>query len=456
MGCGHGARRGPPGKEIEFVRGISPPGVDVFNDFNDTFMESPTASRAFSEKSQSTASTDGAHRFVALRSQPSSNSALSTEPMQNCAAGHSGAILSCTVFGEELADGQPACILKAYDETECRNYALLTETDDRLLPFTAAFHGEVNPVDLMADVEGRFLKLGNLLHGFGQSPHVMDCKIGFKSYLEDRVDRTVKRKDLYRKLVALDPEAPTPEERECAACTKLRYMSYKDNFTTLRRLCLRVEGIAHSTGKVSSKELTRLPHLAAIAQTVATHFLPTERNATALALVRVADVEEELPEDLGERGARLLGLLSATSTSTWSIDTPTVPASPMSSLTSGLSAYESPRSFERRLLLAESVLRSLRSLREAMEASAFVRSHVFVGASLLFVVETEGSSAGVFLIDLAKTLPVAEGLKADHNSMCAEDPNADGLFVGMDNAVFYWEQVRSRITHGDIMGEVTI
>ena len=44
-----------------------------------------------------------------------------------------------------------------------------------------------------------------------------------RTYLESEVDTVKKRKDLLEKMLAIDPHAATPEEKE-NGITKLRYM----------------------------------------------------------------------------------------------------------------------------------------------------------------------------------------------------------------------------------------
>lgn len=53
---------------------------------------------------------------------------------------------------------------------------------------------------------------------------VISDKILFRTFLEAEVKNPVMRKDLYEKMIRLDPDAPTSEEHDERAITKLRYM----------------------------------------------------------------------------------------------------------------------------------------------------------------------------------------------------------------------------------------
>ncbi|VEN45973.1 unnamed protein product [Callosobruchus maculatus] len=59
----------------------------------------------------------------------------------------------------------------------------------------------------------RFIELQDLLHG---------------TFLESEVTNTVARPDLYQKMIAIDPHAPTEEEHNQQAVTKLRYMQFRE------------------------------------------------------------------------------------------------------------------------------------------------------------------------------------------------------------------------------------
>ena len=49
----------------------------------------------------------------------------------------------------------------------------------------------------------------------------------FRTFLESEVKNPVLRKDLYEKMIKLNPDEPTAEEHEEKAITKLRYMQVR-------------------------------------------------------------------------------------------------------------------------------------------------------------------------------------------------------------------------------------
>lgn len=72
------------------------------------------------------------------------------------------------------------------------------------------------------------------------------------TYLEEELllarERPQPRKDMYEKMVAVDPEAPTVQERAQKAVLKTRYMQWRETLSSTTTLGFRIEGF-----KVSSK-----------------------------------------------------------------------------------------------------------------------------------------------------------------------------------------------------------
>ncbi|XP_050535263.1 inositol-trisphosphate 3-kinase homolog isoform X3 [Daktulosphaira vitifoliae] len=87
-----------------------------------------------------------------------------------------------------------------------------------------------------------FIEMQDLLYGF-RDPNVMDIKMGTRTFLESEVQNTTARKDLYLKMIAVDPEAPNSEERELQAVTKLRYMQFREEQSSTCSHGFRIEAM---------------------------------------------------------------------------------------------------------------------------------------------------------------------------------------------------------------------
>ncbi|GIY48724.1 inositol-trisphosphate 3-kinase homolog [Caerostris darwini] len=96
-----------------------------------------------------------------------------------------------------------------------------------------------------------FIEMQDLLYNF-KNPAVMDIKMGTRTFLESEVENTKARPDLYEKMVKVDPTAPTSEELEAKAISKLRYMQFRENLSSSAELGFRIEGF-----KVHGEEPTK-------------------------------------------------------------------------------------------------------------------------------------------------------------------------------------------------------
>ena len=83
----------------------------------------------------------------------------------------------------------------------------------------------------------------------------MDCKIGVRTYLEEELAKAKEkpklRNDMYNKMVAVDPAAPTEEETRLKGVTKPRYEVILDSLccvTSFRYpLVIYLNGIPRTT-----------------------------------------------------------------------------------------------------------------------------------------------------------------------------------------------------------------
>ncbi|XP_074133645.1 inositol-trisphosphate 3-kinase C [Sminthopsis crassicaudata] len=139
--------------------------------------------------------------------------------------------------------GEDGRILKRFCESEQRSLEKLME--DALRPFVPTYYGVVEQ-----DGEA-FNQMEDLLADFS-TPSIMDCKMGTRTYLEEELakarERPRPRRDMYEKMVAVDPSAPTPEEHAQGAVTKPRYMQWRETVSSTATLGFRIEGIKKADG----------------------------------------------------------------------------------------------------------------------------------------------------------------------------------------------------------------
>uniref|UniRef100_A0A8C6SIW2 Kinase n=1 Tax=Neogobius melanostomus TaxID=47308 RepID=A0A8C6SIW2_9GOBI len=133
--------------------------------------------------------------------------------------------------------GEHGTVLKMFCQGEQQCYQKLME--DTLRPFVPAYYGVVQKDDQDYNM------LENLLNNFN-SPYIMDCKIGSRTYLEKELqlarERPQPRQDMFEKMVAVDPGAPTLEEQTQKAVLKSRYMQWRETLSSTTTLGFRIEG----------------------------------------------------------------------------------------------------------------------------------------------------------------------------------------------------------------------
>ncbi|XP_044278587.1 inositol-trisphosphate 3-kinase B-like isoform X3 [Varanus komodoensis] len=136
-------------------------------------------------------------------------------------------------------------ILKKFSAVE--DACLSRLMTDALRPFVPTYHGVVKK-----DGE-RYIQMDDLLRGLDR-PSIMDCKMGTRTYLEEELSKPPQwpaaRRDLYQKMVKVDPQAPTAQEHQLGAVTKARYMQWREATSSSATLGFRIEGITVEGGMV--------------------------------------------------------------------------------------------------------------------------------------------------------------------------------------------------------------
>ncbi|XP_074603772.1 uncharacterized protein LOC141857210 isoform X1 [Brevipalpus obovatus] len=134
--------------------------------------------------------------------------------------------------------GGPGTVLKRAcgEEENCLRKLM----KDPLRQYVPEFKAKVNCGD------EDFLELEDLLAPY-EIPCVMDIKVGIRTYREKELIRTRDkpslRKDLYEKMIGIDPNEPTEEERKQGAIIKSRYMIWRESISSTANLGFRIDGI---------------------------------------------------------------------------------------------------------------------------------------------------------------------------------------------------------------------
>lgn len=138
-------------------------------------------------------------------------------------------------------------VLKRY--CECEQQCLQKLKEDVLQPYVPGYYGVVKKDEQDYNV------MDDLLADF-ESPSIMDCKMGSRTYLEEELtkarERPRMRKDMFEKMVAVDPEAPTEEERAQQGVLKPRYMQWRETLSSTATLGFRIEGIKKADGSCNT------------------------------------------------------------------------------------------------------------------------------------------------------------------------------------------------------------
>uniref|UniRef100_A0A8C6SYT9 Kinase n=1 Tax=Neogobius melanostomus TaxID=47308 RepID=A0A8C6SYT9_9GOBI len=138
-------------------------------------------------------------------------------------------------------------VLKRY--CECEQQCLQKLKEDILQPYVPSYYGVVKKDEQDYNV------MDDLLADF-ESPSIMDCKMGSRTYLEEELtkarERPRLRKDMFDKMIAVDPEAATAEERALQGVLKPRYMQWRETLSSTATLGFRIEGIKKADGSCNT------------------------------------------------------------------------------------------------------------------------------------------------------------------------------------------------------------
>lgn len=138
------------------------------------------------------------------------------------------------------------------------------------------------------DINGdTYLELQDLLHGF-KDPTVMDIKMGRRTFLESEVSKSTLRCDLYDKMVSVDPTAPTEQEHQQKAITKLRYMLFREQMSSSQSKGFRIEALKMK-GSSPITDLKTVKSDTDVYETI-DHFLCGKRSAAKELLKRLRQI----------------------------------------------------------------------------------------------------------------------------------------------------------------------
>ncbi|XP_062908756.1 inositol-trisphosphate 3-kinase A [Mobula hypostoma] len=192
-------------------------------------------------------------------------------------AGHAGS----------FKPGDDGKILKKYSENEKMCFEQLKA--DRLAAFVPGYHGVIKKGEEL------YIQLDDLLAEF-DSPCVMDCKMGVRTYFEEEPmkarEKPKLRKDMYKKMVEVDPHAPTPQEHAQQAITKPRYMQWRESLSSTATLGFRIEGVKRADN-VCTTNFKKTKTKEQILQ-VFEDFVDGNKNIMKAYLMRLLEIQEAL------------------------------------------------------------------------------------------------------------------------------------------------------------------
>lgn len=251
-----------------------------FKDFNECIQSDTTAQLKSTTAQQSDAS------IVSWRRMMQSPLGVFLAGVRNKypwiqLAGHKGNFIA----------GQSGTICKKASDLE--RCALEELMSDHLKPFVPLFYKEILIPETPGAPPEPYLEIQDLLGNF-QNPSVMDVKMGVRTFLESEVTKSSKRMDLLQKMVELDPDEPTDDERK-SGITKLRYMSFRERLSSTKTMSFRIEGIKLANQECCT-DFKTMKNREEVAEVLLTFFPPTSEPLHNLVRTRFTQRLVELHE----------------------------------------------------------------------------------------------------------------------------------------------------------------
>ncbi|KAA0193770.1 hypothetical protein HAZT_HAZT006104 [Hyalella azteca] len=213
--------------------------------------------------------------------------------LQTCTK-RSPALRANTPRGNFKAGDKQGTILKKLCLAEQR--ALERLMKDKLEPYVPRYLGLVDKGD-----QEQYLELQDLLSNF-TAPCVMDIKMGVRTYLEEEL---AKARDMFEKMVQIDPNAPSDAEQRAQAVTKPRYMVWRETISSTATLGFRIEGVKKSDG-TSSKDFKTTRTQEQVLESLAS-FVQGYDHAPARYLKRLKEIRATLESSEFFKSHELIG-----------------------------------------------------------------------------------------------------------------------------------------------------
>eukprot|EP00056_Hartaetosiga_gracilis_P008490 m.121482 g.121482 ORF g.121482 m.121482 type:complete len:461 (+) comp12921_c7_seq22:40-1422(+) len=313
-----------------------------------------------------------------------------------------------------------------------------------------------------------FLQLQDLLC-FYDCPSIMDVKMGIRTFQEQEITKTKRRKDLLAKMMKLDPDEPTIEEKE-HGITKARYMIFRERLSSTNTLGLRVEAIKRFE-EDPQMGFQRVRDVEAVKNALALFFPDPHTNEEEEEEDEDEDEDddddrdEDGPDDCNSERRKRKNANNSTTTSAHTTTTALTSSSSTSTTTAPLSrrrlssgsllstdriptrkrtdkkklthAHEHGQGLSRKSVLM-GLLTKLKKLKSCLKASSFFKTHELIGSSLLFIYDKNGKT-GVYMIDFGKTSRCEHELR--HDVRWQFGTQEDGYLIGLNNLILQFNEL---------------